>query len=194
MRKEIELKIKVSSDQLTIIKEWLNKNAKFVGEFNIHDCYLDNPKSSFFFESDAGKKDALKFLRVRFDKTNGDSVCFKNWHLDKESGTTTHCDETEFNVSSGKAALSMFQSLGYEKDSVRIKNRKKYDTGKLEIAIDNIEDNGIFSGLYVEIEIKDDSIGVENGRKYMFDFLKSIGINQIKMQTRGSGKMEDVDI
>ena len=192
MKKEIELKVKVSEGQLIIIKEWLSKNAKFVGEFEHKDHYLDNPKESFFFTSEKGEKDALKFLRVRFDKQNGDSACFKNWHFSKELNRTTHCDETEFKVSCGKAALEMFEALGYKTEYTREKVRKMYLTSKLEITIDNIKNSGIFHGLYVELEIIDDSIGVKDGRQYMFDTLKSIGIDLVEIQTRGSGRMEEV--
>ncbi len=67
-----------------------------------------------------------------------------------------------------------------------------YLTSKLEITIDNIKNSGIFHGLYVELEIIDDSIGVKDGRQYMFDTLKSIGIDLVEIQTRGSGRMEEV--
>ena len=194
MKNEIELKIKISKKQLEMLQLWLDKKAEFCSEVNHKDCYLDNPKATFFFTSESGEKDALKFLRVRFDEKNGDSVCFKNWHLNKATGKTTHCDEIEFDVSCGKSALEMFQLLGYQKESARIKNRKIYKTKDLEIAIDNIEDNGIFSGLYVEIELKKDVKDINEGRQFLFDSLKSIGITNFEMQVRGSGKMEKVFI
>ncbi|MBT3456158.1 CYTH domain-containing protein [bacterium] len=196
MQQEIEIKIKISEEQKIIMEDWLNKNSKYCGQFEQKNVYIDNPSSSFFFKNKTGQKDALKYLRVRFDK-NGDSVCFKNWYQDKGTGMTTHCDEIEYSVSSGESALSLFKEIGFIEDQTMEKKRQKYKTDSLEIVIDQVKSNRkthYNQGLFAEIELIDCNTDVSKGRKKIFEFLKSLGIIKFTMQISGEGEFAQIDL
>ncbi len=179
---EIELKIKITDEQLMLLTKWLTDNAEFKGEENHREVYLNNPNSTFFFtQKHGGYKDTMDYMRIRFSN-KGDSVCLKHFYEDpKRPGETTHCDEYEYNVSDGEMALKLFEQLGYTDNTWMEKRRKKYDIKDFGIVIDNVKDLGIF----VEVELKKEVDNIDEGKQQILELLKNIGIKKFLMQTRG---------
>jgi len=194
VKQEVEVKIKISSLQLDILKEWLGKNATFVGQTNHKDVYLDNPNDSFFFTDSEGKKNALRFFRVRLTDKDEYSACYKNWHVDKCTGKTTHCDEIEVKLVDGMQTLELLKAIGFTDKQVREKSRKKYLFDSFEIVIDNIKKDTIFNGIFVEIELNHQIDDVEAGIQSIYALLRDIGITTFKRQISGCGKMEKVNL
>ena len=180
MKTEIEIKIKISDEQKQIILDWLNNNAAYSNEYSHTEYYLDNPKSSFTFESYEGYKDSKDFLRVRFTK-NGDSVCFKHWHYDQQTSKMTHCDEFETKIEKGKELLDIFNRIGFTEHIIIKKNRKSYVTNDYEISLDSVDGLGEF----VEIELLHNNSSVEEGISSIYKFLSSIGVKRFYVMDRG---------
>lgn len=180
MNKEIEIKIQINSEQLNILQNWLDKNAKFVGQLEHTEYYLDNPNASFLFTASQGYKDAHKYFRVRLT-SHGDSACYKSFYLDKQTGKTTHCDEVEIPLVDGKQTLQLLEAIGFTDQTLIQKIRKTYIFEKFEIVIDDLKNVGIF----VEIEIKEQIADVKIGLQSINNLLKKIGITKFKKQERG---------
>ncbi len=179
MNKEIEIKIQINSEQLNVLKLWLDKNAKFVGQLEHEEYYLDNPNDSFLFTAPQGYKDAHKYFRVRMT-SDGDSACFKKFYFD-ENGKSTHCDETEVKLVDGKQTLQLLEAIGFTDQTLMHKVRKTYIIDGYEIVIDNVKNLGIF----VEIEIKHQVDDVRLALQRINELLKIIGIAKFKKQERG---------
>lgn len=183
MNKEIEIKIQINSEQLNLLQNWLDKNAKFVGQLEHTEYYLDNPNDSFLFTAPQGYKDAHKYFRVRLTK-DGDSACFKSFYFD-ENGKATHCDETEIKLVNGKQMLQLLEVIGFTDQTLVQKKRKTYVIDGHEIVIDDVKNLGIF----VEIEIKHQVDDIALGLQGINDLLKQIGITKFKKQERGYTSM-----
>ena len=189
MNQEVEIKIQISIEQLNLLQQWLNKNAKFIEQISHKEYYLDNPNDSFFFTNSKGKKDALRFFRIRLTE-KGDSACYKNWHVDKKTGNTTHCDEIEVKLVDGIQTLKLLEAVGFTNKRIMEKTRKKYSVNGFEIVIDNIKNHGIF----VEIEIEHQTDNVNSCIQNMHNLLRKIGITTFKKQIAGCGKMTTINL
>lgn len=182
---EIEIKIQITPEQMSILDKWLSSNSEYKGEIHHIEYYLDNPENTFLFEADGMKDtrilDAKDWLRVRMTE-NGDSICLKRFHPDPENpGKHTHCDEYETKVESGKMTLELLKNLGFTNETILDKTRKTYDAKEFEIVVDDVKGLGIF----VEIELKKDVDDVKKGHEEINNLLKQIGIIEFKKQFRG---------
>lgn len=180
MNKEIEVKIQADEEIFNKMQNWLNSNAKYIKEIHHLEYYINNPNTSFFFTSEEGYKDALDYLRVRITE-NGDYLCYKKFHEDPVLKRPIYCDEHEVKISDGKKTLELMKALGYNEQSRMEKLRKIYQYEDFEIVIDDVKDLGKF----IEIELKKVVSDPKEGLQIIYDFLKSIGINKIKLQRRG---------
>ncbi|MBD3232077.1 CYTH domain-containing protein [Candidatus Dependentiae bacterium] len=102
------------------------------------EYYLDNPNDSFFFINSQGKKDALRWFRIRLTN-KGDSACYKNWHVDPKTGNTTHCDEIEVKLVDGMQTLKLLEAIGFTDKRIMEKTRQKYSVDGFKIVIDNVK-------------------------------------------------------
>lgn len=178
---EIELKFSLTEQNLKTFRDWLDKNAEFKKGILHNEIYLNNPAQSFRFTDSEGYIDALDCLRIRSTQ-EGDTVCFKHFHEDPENpGHTTHCDEYEYSVSSGKIALKMFEALGYTENASMQKLRKIYSYKHFEIVIDDIQNLGLF----IEIEVKKVLNNPQEGKQEIVNLLKKIGITKIRLHRNG---------
>lgn len=179
---EIEIKIKISNDNMQKLERWLESNAKFIRTEKHFERYLENPGKPFSYINDEGIIDSKEYLRIR-ETENSITVCFKKWHIDPERpGHHTHCDEYEFSVSDAQSARLLFDSLGYTKDTAIInKTRNTYMTDEFEIVIDDVENLGIF----VELELKKEVDDVKEGHRMINELLKEIGITEFTYMNRG---------
>ncbi len=180
MIKEIEIKIQIDERQLGLLRNWLKDNAQFKGALSHTEWYLDNPNDTFFFTAPEGYKDALKYLRVRHTE-RGDSVAYKLWYKDPETGKTTHCDEYETKVENGQVMLALFAQLGFTEQTKIAKQRETYLTDEFEIVIDQIENVGFF----VEIEVLHPKENVKESLADIHAFLKDICITRFRKIDRG---------
>ena len=180
MIKEIEIKIQIDERQLGLLRNWLKDNAQFKGVLSHTEWYLDNPNDTFFFTAPEGYKDALKYLRVRHTE-RGDSVAYKLWYKDPETGKTTHCDEYETKVENGQVMLALFAQLGFTDQTKIAKQRQTYLTDEFEIVIDQIEDVGYF----VEVEVLHPKENVRESLADIHAFLKDISITRFRKIDRG---------
>ncbi|MFA5075160.1 MAG: class IV adenylate cyclase [Candidatus Babeliales bacterium] len=189
MKQELEVKIQITTEQLNLLHKWLDKNAKFIEQINHKEYYLNNPNDSFFFINADGKKDALRFFRIRLTD-QGDSACYKNWHVDKKTGHSTHCDEIEIKLIGGMQMLKLMEAVGFTEQRVKEKNRKKYIFNNFEIVIDDIKNLGIF----VEIELIEQIKNINLDIQKIYDLLRTIGIFVFNKQIAGCGKMERIEL
>lgn len=191
MEQEVEIKIQITPEQLALLQRWLDKNTKFIGQCNQKDYFLDNPRDSFYFINADGKKDVLRFFRIRV-ASDGDSACYKNWHVDPETGNSTHCDEIEIKIADGMQMLELMQAVGFVNHRIKEKSRKQYVLPGFEILIDDVKDAGIFVEIEIDHQINDLKAGIES----MYDLLRSIGITSFKKQIASceSKKMETVNL
>ncbi|MFC1894379.1 class IV adenylate cyclase [Candidatus Dependentiae bacterium] len=180
MNKEIEVKLQIDDNIFDFVKSWLNQNAKHIREEKHTEYYLNKPATSFLFTAPEGYKDAIDYLRVRFNK-NGDTLCFKRFHEDPVEKRPLYCDEYEVKVSDGKVTLELFRSLGYSEQTLVEKNRNIYMHDCFEIVIDQVKNCGTFIEVELKKEVQDANVGI----KLIYDFLKSMGITKFKLQTRG---------
>ncbi|MBL8015579.1 MAG: class IV adenylate cyclase [Candidatus Doudnabacteria bacterium] len=177
---EIELKIKIDAASAEKLTKWLKQNAEAKGEKHQLEYYLDNPDKTFFFQSELGYKDAANYFRVRFSD-KGDSVCLKIFEVDPKSTKSKNLDEIEFTVSDGEESLKLFKTLGFTDLTKVEKTRKSYAYKNFEIELDTVEGLGNF----VEIEIKENDITVEEGKAKIRELLKQIGITRFQNCSRG---------
>ena len=180
MNKEIEIKIKVDEDTINKAENWLDKNAKYIGSIHHIEYYLNKPQTTFFFNAAEGYKDALDYLRIRLTK-EGDSLCYKKFHMDPIEKTPLYCDEYEVTVSDGEKTLNLMKALGYVDQTRMEKKRKIYTFECFEIVIDDVKDLGMF----MEVELKTSVSTAREGIKMIYDFLKKIEINKFQLQKRG---------
>jgi len=178
--KEIEVRIKIDDQSLVKAKAWLEKNAKYQGERNHTEYYLNKPATTFFFTAPEGYKDALDYLRVRLTE-KGDSLCFKKFYEDPIEKRPLYCDEYEVEVLDGKKTLELFKALGYTDQTLMQKTRNTYSFDSFEIVVDQVKNLGIF----MEVELKTEISDVKVGIKCIYDFLKAIGIKKFELQKRG---------
>lgn len=180
MKKEIEIKMQLTSVELDILKAWLKEKSRFVRSIHHIEYYLNNPKFSFHFDRD-GLKDSNDYLRIRMTEKE-DSVCLKKFFPDPNvPGRHTHCDEYETEVKDGKVLLELMAQLGYTDVTIIDKIREEYMYLDFEVVIDDVKDLGTF----VEIELKKDCEDVKAGHKEIKDFIKILGITKYKELYRG---------
>lgn len=182
MNKEIEIKLKVENGELKTLLSWLKNNTNYLGQRHQIDYYFESPNEEFSYVNEEGITDAVKYLRVRLSNEQNDSVTYKHWHEDPDNpGKYLYCDEHEFEVDDGRKVMKLLGHLGYKRDIVVDKYRNVYKTEKFEIVIDEVKDLGTF----VEIELKVEITDPKQGMDMIYALVKSIGINPIKIQTRG---------
>jgi len=171
--KEIEIKFTLTDAKVAEFRQWLAKNAKYVGQQNQEEHYVNNPAKSFFFTAKQGYVDALKALRVR--KTDqGDWVCYKYSNVDPVTGKILYKSECESKVENGDAFIEMFQNLGFTETILVKKRRTIYMTGDFEIVIDDVEKLGTF----IEVELKRECADAQDGIAAINQFLKTMGVNE----------------
>ena len=179
MNKEIEVKIQITEDDLGKLKEWLGENAEFTGSVTQTDYYLNNPKAPFFYASDYRGKDCDDYLRIRkTDKKN--YLCLKRIHRG-EKGEPLYCDEYEVVVDDAEKTLQLMKVSGFTDITVLAKQRSTYLYDIFEVAIDTVQDLGVF----VEVELKKEVDGHEVGYQLIYAALKEIGVTKFKLQPQG---------
>lgn len=180
MQKEVEIKIKITEEETNLVKHWLKEYAKFIGFYSMTDYYFNNPKNSFYSKSLDGHKEIFNFLRVRI--TNRDSfICVKNREIDKY-GNTLSVDEVETKVEDGNKAIEICQNSGFSEITEIKKERNVFLYNNLfEFAFDKVDKLGDF----LEIELKNYTGSVDDGKELIYNLLKKIGLTKFIEFDRG---------
>ncbi|MEP7104063.1 MAG: class IV adenylate cyclase [Candidatus Dojkabacteria bacterium] len=180
--REIEIRVKLSSDDISLLQSWLKSNAKFKTTVEHTEFYLNNLDKSFFYTSKTGYKDAKDYLRVRMTE-KGDSVCLKRFEIDFETGKSKNIDEIEYNASNGQEAFKLFKALGYTDITDVSKTRDVYDYENYEIVIDNVKGLGFFA----EVELKNfpEDKDIREGFKIIRSFIQKMGFKTYLECKRG---------
>lgn len=167
--KDVEIEIQVQLEKSKPLHEFLEKEAKFIGETIQVDEYFTPAHKNFIAE-----KPVNEWLRLRKTK-KGCTITYKNWHR-KEDGSSTHADEYETaftdidQMEKILSALNMRRLIKYEK------LHKSYLYKDYEISLDTIE--GL--GDYVEVEYKGkNAVDPEKITQEMISFLKSLDVGEI---------------
>jgi predicted adenylyl cyclase CyaB len=142
--REIEIKIKLSTEENTKLQTWIDANMEATGQSEQLEYYLNNPNQTFMFKHKLGYLDAADYMRVRFEKEGG-SVCLKRFKIDPETSASENLAEMEYKVDDPQAALELFSALGYTEQTKVLKRRRKYKNSEVEIVIDDVEGLGQFA-------------------------------------------------
>jgi len=172
--KDIEIEIKVKVEKIEPLKNFLNKNAKLLGETRQIDEYFTPAHRDF-----TSVRPVSEWLRLRND--NGKyKINYKNWHYDKE-GKSQSCDEFESSVKNIEQIKKLFFMLNF-KPLVKVdKKRVLWDYKDYIICLDIVENLGTF----VEIEFKGGTDDPKKVTVRMIKFLKDINVGKIQRNYQG---------
>ena len=172
---EIEIKIQLTENNFSKVKEKLKQVAKFVKTSKQEDEYF-TPVHRNFVEP----KYPFEWLSIR--KRGGKSILnYKHWHPENAE-TTTHCDEFETEISNPDSLNKIFSALDLKKLIVVEKERGVYTyNDEFEIGLDSV--GGL--GNFIEIEAIKDFGSVEKAREKLFEFAKFLGVDISEPDKRG---------
>ena len=177
INKEIEIRLQL--DDPDSLLKLLKKSGNFLKASNQIDFYFDPPGKTFIYTDSKGYKNADEWLRVRLSDKN--SICYKKWYRDKNTGKSLYADEMELNVENGKRLITLFKILGFKQISVIEKHRESWKYEDFKFDCDKIKKLGFF----VEIEFVGKINDPTKGREKIFNLLKILGIKNWKVISGG---------
>jgi len=172
---EIEIKIPLDKATFSQVKEKLKKIAKFVKTSNHLDEYF-TPSHRNFVEP----KFPFEWLRIG---KRGNKVILNYKHYYPENvKVATHCDELEIEIQNAKQLRKLFSALDFKELVTVDKERDIYVfNNEFEIALDAVKDLGYF----IEIEAIKNFGNIDETRKKLFEFAKTLGIDTSNPDLRG---------
>lgn len=171
--KEIEVRLQLDDPQPLF--KFLKSSAKFLKKSNQIDFYFDSPQKTFLYTDSRGYKNADEWLRIRISDKN--SICYKKWYRDKNTGKSLYADEIELGVEDGKGFIVLLESLGYKQICVVEKNRESWRYEDFQFDCDEIKELGFF----VEIEFIGKIDDPTKDREKIFEMLENLGIRNWKV-------------
>lgn len=162
MKKEIEVKYKISIDKYENIKKILEKMDK---EFK----YLEQ-KDSYYCQTDLfpNIKSIPYLLRIREENNKNTWMAYKALVEDQSSWV-----ELETGVESSSIVNEIFQKTGHCKFMEIIKHRLSFHVGSFEINLDNVDKLGLF----IEGEFFHEDISY--GKKIIIEFMENnLGLSE----------------
>jgi len=171
--KEIEVRLQL--DDPEPLFKFFKNSAEFLKTSNQVDFYFDLPEKTFIYTDSNGYKNADEWLRVRISDKN--SVCYKKWYRDENTGKSLYADEIELNIEDGEKLITLLESLGFKKISVVDKHRESWKYRDFQFDCDKIKGLGSF----VEIEFIGKIEDPTKGREKIFDLLEDLGIKNWKV-------------
>ncbi|MCI8363628.1 MAG: class IV adenylate cyclase [Eubacterium sp.] len=156
MKKEVEVKYKISADKYEHIKNILEKMDK---EFN----YLEQ-KDSYYCQTDffPNIKSIPYLLRIREENNKNTWMAYKALVEDRSSWV-----ELETGVESPFIIDEIFQKIGHCKFMEIKKRRLSFHVGSFEINLDDVDKLGLF----IEGEFFHEDISY--GKKKIIDFMEN---------------------
>jgi predicted adenylyl cyclase CyaB len=147
---EIEAKLKLArrpggvGSHKQIIERLWKLGAKFVEEQLHRDCYFDDANATLTRTD--------KCLRLRFRRVGKIEKAFLTYKGAREKNQFKKRQEIDIEIGDGKAVEKLLSELGYKKALVIKKNRRVWQFGGCEIALDSLP----LLGRFVEIEGRND--------------------------------------
>lgn len=160
MKLEIEVKAKIRNLDEIITK--LKEIGCTLGEPIIQDDYIFNKKG-------IDLKNGPHFTPVLRIRKQGERIIFT---LKKDRSNELDCIEKEIDVSDKDTLKDIIELLDFEQTVEVHKKRQKAKYGEYEVCLDEVQNLGSF----IEVEKISDEDG-EKVQKELFDFLKTLGIN-----------------
>lgn len=176
MAKDIEIEIQVQVQKVKPLLDFLRKSAKLVGQFHQVDQYFTPHHRNFI-----AIRPTDEWLRLR-DSSGKFSINYKNWHHDKKTGKTNHCDEYETKVEDISPLRKIFTALDIKPITTVNKKRQIWLYKDFEVAIDSVK------GLedFVEIEYKGKKkADPKKITEQMIQFLKDRRVGKISRNYQG---------
>ena len=172
--KDIEIEIQARIERSSILRDFLEKEAKFVSENHQIDQYFTPAHENF-----VSVKPIEEWVRIR-DENSVYTINYKKWHY--ENGIGQYADEYETEVKDKDAANKIFTAIDMKPLIVVDKTRRKYMYQDYEVAFDEV----VGLGSFVEIEYKG-----ENGEDHkkitqdMISFLKTHDCGKVELNNGG---------
>ena len=172
--RDIEIEIQARIEKTNKLKDFLDKEAKFVSEKQQIDEYFVPAHRNFL-----NTKPIQEWFRLRNEK-GVYSLNYKKWYY--ENGIGQYADEFETKIDDAESARKILLAIDCKSIVVVDKNRKKYMYNEYEIALDTVKGLGDF----VEVEYKG-----KNHTEYkkitteMIDFLKMHDCGKIELNNGG---------
>jgi predicted adenylyl cyclase CyaB len=179
--KEIEVKLILEPQQFDALRIWTQCNAVSIGVQEQTDYYFDLPAASFMYTNLAGLIDVDSFLRLRKIIEGQSVLTSKVKTFDPLTDRICDIDEYETSVADGAVTRMILESIGYNVIATIQKKRTIYQSFPFEISFDEVE--GL--GLFVEIELKEQTLSNQAGINKIHDFMRSIGLTTCRSSTRG---------
>jgi adenylate cyclase class 2 len=161
---EKRFSVKNKSDFLKM----LNRVGKKIFENHQIDTYYSPSHRNFLEE-----KHPFEWLRLR-DNQGKYMLTYKHWYPERVK-ESTHCDEYESKIENIESFRKILKALNFNEVVVVDKKRSAYIIENLEIAVDDVNDLGMF----IEIEIKNHYESVEDGTKQIFALAKKLGLEEL---------------
>jgi predicted adenylyl cyclase CyaB len=172
---EIEIKIPLTKDEFLRVKEAIKPISKFVKTSKQIDEYF-TPSHRNFVEP----KYPYEWLSVR--KRNEKTILNYKHFYPENVETFTHCDEFETEIKDNEQLQKIFLALNLKKLVTVEKEREVYIyKDEFEIGLDSVKELGYF----IEVESIKDFKSIEETRKRLFEFAKTLKIDVSKTDKRG---------
>jgi predicted adenylyl cyclase CyaB len=173
--KDIEIEIQVKLERSEGLRNFLEKEGKFVSENRQVDEYYTPAHRDF-----VSVRPVSEWFRIR-DENGSYSINYKKWQYD-DTGMGTYADEYETEVGDKDTARKIIQAINMRLLVTVDKTRRKYLYKDYEVVFDSI----VGLGNFVEIEYKGtetvDPVQTTDG---MVAFLREHDCGQIERNNGG---------
>lgn len=172
---EIEIKIPLTNEAFSKVKEKLRKEAKFIKKSSQEDIYFNAPHRNFL-----APEFPFEWLSIR-RRGNKSVLNYKHW-WPENAEIHTHCNEFETEISDPGNLEKIFFALGFKTLVTVKKERELYNSNdEFEIGLDTVENLGYF----IEIEAVKNFGSVEKARKKLFELAEKLEVDASKTDERG---------
>lgn len=174
--KHTEIEIQVQIEKSKELLEFLDREGKFKYETHQIDKYF-TPKHRDFIAT----RPVDEWLRLR-QSEKGYSITYKNWHHNKKTGKTNHCDEFETTFGDFESMKKILDVLDFKSIATVDKIRKSYHWKDYEVSLDSVKNLGEF----VEVEYKGEGdADPAKTTDEMMEFLNNHGCGEVKRNYQG---------
>lgn len=172
---EIEIKLEIEAEQYRKLFNYFKKeNNKHINKKQ-HDIYF-SPENPVFFGGDID--DECIRIRIQKDKY---ILCYKKIYMGNDE-EDIHIVEYETEVSNLDATINILKGVRINKVCDLIKERDSFIYKNLfEISLDNVKDLGYF----VEIEVYDKNIPINEANQLLLNFVKELNLDITRRNLKG---------
>ena len=172
---EIEMKLEIEKNKYEeLLKFFKSEKAKHISKKQ-HDIYFSPEKPAFF----GGDIDD-ECIRIRIQKDKY-ILCYKKIYMGNDE-EDIHIVEYETEVSNLDATINILKGVRINKICDLIKERDSFIYKNLfEISLDNVKDLGYF----VEIEIYDKNIPINEANQLLLNLVKELNLDITRRNLKG---------